>query len=110
MRVTQGAPKRRPWAGKCNPFGITNAGRPAHGERWQATQNDKNTFAVGVACKARYLRMMCVVFAIHHFASGNPMRRNQRKWAITPSRNDLCSVYVTPKSRHVCSTTFEIAG
>ena len=25
------------------------------------------------------------------FVFGIPMRRNQRKWAITPSRNDLCS-------------------
>src|SRR5262249_16437306 len=41
---------------------------------------------------------------------GDPIRRNQRKCAATPARKDLYSMYLTPKSRHVSSTSLEIAG
>ena len=39
-----------------------------------------------------------------------PIRRSHRKCDAMPARNDGCSAYGTPKSRHVASTTVEIAG
>jgi hypothetical protein len=46
----------------------------------------------------------------HPVAFGLPIRRNHRKCDAIPARKDLNSVYLTPKSRQVCSTSFEIAG
>src|SRR5437867_569261 len=43
-------------------------------------------------------------------ASYLPIRRNHRKCEAIPARNDVYSVYLTPKSRQVSSTTLEIAG
>ncbi len=48
--------------------------------------------------------------ACHPVAFGLPIRRNHRKCDAIPARNDLNSVYLIPKSRQVCSTSFEIAG
>ena len=46
----------------------------------------------------------------HPVALGIPIRRNHRKCDAIPARNDLCSAYLIPKSRHVSSTSLEIAG
>ena len=46
----------------------------------------------------------------HPVALGIPIRRNHRKCDTIPARNDLCSAYLIPKSRHVSSTSLESAG
>ena len=43
-------------------------------------------------------------------ASSRPIRRSQRKCDAIPAQNDRCTVYRTPNSRHVSSTSLEIAG
>ena len=48
--------------------------------------------------------------ACQPLAFGLPIRRNHRKCDAIPARKDLNSVYLIPKSRQVCSTSFEIAG
>ena len=48
--------------------------------------------------------------ACHPLAFGLPIRRNHRKCDAIPARKDVNSVYLTPKSRQICSTSFEIAG
>jgi hypothetical protein len=46
----------------------------------------------------------------HSDMSGIPNWRNHLKCDATPDQKDLCSLYLTPNSRQVCSTTFEMAG
>jgi hypothetical protein len=52
----------------------------------------------------------CVVCRGQPAVFGMPIRRNQRKCEPIPARNELCSVYLIPNSRQVCSTSLDIAG
>ncbi len=63
--------------------------RPAAPLRWNVSRRDRSRYRV---------------------ALGIPIRRNHRKCDAIAARNDLCSAYLTPKSRHVSSTSLESAG
>ena len=57
---------------------------------------------------AYFLRRMAS--ARHRLVLWLPIRRSHRKCDAIPARNDRCSAYGLPKSRHVVSTKLEIAG
>jgi hypothetical protein len=96
---------------------------PPHDSLYAATINDSSNIlgqycypAKGSCLWLLTLPMRCTNGAIrdhrdtHPIGLGIPIRCNQRTCEARPARTEGCSLYLTPNSRQVSSTTFDMAG